>query len=102
MAENVQYWEEIVPLRRAFGMLLLKTESPVSERGCKGTRSVSNPEQWKCTMNFGFIWSIITEPLSCARIEVRKDDLRTIDWLLGERSINEHGGVRAWARRRVA
>ena len=56
-----------------------------------------NSEQEMRTMDFGFIRSIVSEPLPCARIEVRRRDLGTVGGLLGERNMVEHRDVRAWA-----
>ena len=101
MAQDIQYMEETVRLRKAFGMLLL-SESRISERGWNGSRRVSNPMREICTMNFRFIGSIVAKPFPCARIEARRSDLRTVNRLRGERRIIEHRDVRTWARGRVA
>lgn len=50
-----------------------------------------------CTMDFTFIRSIVAESFLCARIEVRRNDLGTVNRLRGERSTIEHRDVRAWA-----
>ena len=101
VAQNVQVGEETVQRRKACDMLWLP-ESHVSERVCERSRRVCNQGQEVCTMDFRFIRSIVAKPLLCARIEVRRNDLGSVDRLLGERSIIKHHDVGARAGRRVA
>ena len=65
MAGNVQWREEIVQRRKVFDMLLL-TDNQVSERGCKGSRRVSDARQEMCTRDFRFVRSTVAKPFPCA------------------------------------
>ncbi len=95
-AQGDQCGEEIVLPRTAFDMLFLR-ERRVNKRGREGSRRVSSREPGMSTMNLGFVGSIVAEPFSCARIEVRRNDFRTIYGPFGVRTIIEHGDVWAWA-----
>lgn len=101
MAQDVQCGEGIALLRKAFDMLLL-TESRVRARGWNGSRRVSNPMQEISTMDSRLIGSVIAEPFPCARIEVRRSDIRTVNRFLRESGVIQHRDVGTWARRRVA
>ena len=101
VVQNVQWREAIVQLRKAFDMLWLG-ECHVSGGGRKGSRRVEIPRREIFTMDFGFLRSIVAKPFPCTRIEVRRNDLGSIDGSLGERSIIEHRDVWTWARRSVA